>query len=326
MNNTDFLKRIVTLFVVLAIAFSLTACGEKPAKTEANGYADQSAFLKDMAKGISARLKHQAGKKELTPEEQSAYYIELVSYELNAISKYDPLLFQDNVFNELAHTYINGCKTQLFSAQNYKNSNLYPSLWNAGGSTRSAVIMELYARYDLPLSGEEASNYSVDYYGGTGGYTISIEPSSGTSSDQTGKTPYKLGEIVSKSCEKGEAKLSLDDATVRGTQVLWTATNHGELGFSNESCFWEIQFFDSDGYALGRNAISELADPLKPGATVNYSRDYSPFSFADKIAFICIEYMTFYGSENSWGKDTRVVFNYAFDLAGNQIDYYSLIH
>jgi len=73
---------------------------------------------------------------------------------------YEDLVFEDPLFNELAHGYISACKMQLIGAQNYKNSNLYDPLWSGGSTIRNGIICEFYSRYNLPITADEASQYS----------------------------------------------------------------------------------------------------------------------------------------------------------------------
>lgn len=312
------MKKIIALILALSMLLALCGCGSNQSNREQQGYADQEEFLKAMAKGISNRLKN-LDEKERTPEEEAAYYVELVNYELKEIGKYDALTFEDELFNELAHAYINGCKTQLLSAQNYKNGNLYPSLWSAGSSARNAVIVELYSRYNLPLSGEEASQYSV---GGTS-YSIVVNDATDKKEDAA---PYVLGTKVTKNCERGDAVLSLDKVEVKGTQIFFTATNHGDIGFaSGGGGGMRVTFYDSDGYELGGN-YAGLPEPWKPGVTITFKGlDYSYASYANDIAYFLAEYYVFSGS-GSGSLDTSVNFIYAFDLSGKQIDSNKLIH
>ena len=170
------MKRIVSILLLVAIAFSLAGCGSAAPKTDAADYADQQAFLDDMAKGISERLKNVDDNKERTDEELYAYYEKLVNYELNRIAKYDSLTFEDSLFNELAHEYISGCKAQLTAAQHYKT---LIGLWSAGASIRNNVIVYMYQMYDLPITSEEASQYSS----GAPNYTITLSPSASGSDD-----------------------------------------------------------------------------------------------------------------------------------------------
>lgn len=167
------------VFLLALLLLTMTACGEQAETVAYDGeYASQETFLSDMAKGISDRLKNVDDEKERTEEETAAYYEKLVNYELKQVLKYEDSRFEDESFNELAHFYIDACRMQLFSAENFKNSSLYPGLWNAGRSARCAVITELYSRYSLPITAEEAASYS-----GVSGLTITIGPSQETETD-----------------------------------------------------------------------------------------------------------------------------------------------
>lgn len=151
---------LLALLTVLLCACSGTAA---PAADE-NGYADQDEFLQDMAEGIQKRLSSDKDSIDMSAEEKAAHYEELVGYELSRIEKYQDLHFADENFDRLAHLYISGCQAQRFAAQNYKNDALYESLWAGGKQIRFAVITELYTRYDLPITDDEAANYKLSDY------------------------------------------------------------------------------------------------------------------------------------------------------------------
>lgn len=147
------------LCVILALCmFFLCGCGSKPANVSSDRFGNQDAFLADMAKGISKRIKNLDDEKERTDEELYAYYEELVGYELDLVGKYENVTFDDELFNDLAHEYIMSCKAQKTGAENFKK---LASLWNAANSTRNIVIRYFYENYDLPITSEEASQDST---------------------------------------------------------------------------------------------------------------------------------------------------------------------
>lgn len=180
------MKRIVLLILAFSLLLSLSACGAKSEPAYEGEYASQEAFLDAMAKGISNRLKNVNDGKQRTDEEKSEYYIQLVKYELEQIETYEDLVFADPLFNELAHGYINACKMQLVGAQNYRNSNLYDPLWSGGSTIRNGIICEFYSRYNLPITSEEASQYSPSASSG-GNVSLSLN---GTLNLETGLTFY----------------------------------------------------------------------------------------------------------------------------------------
>lgn len=241
------MKKILATLLLVALALALCGCGESASPA---GIADQQEFLNAMAKGISTRLGHLDDSKERSPEEMSKYYVNLVQDELKQIARFDGATFSDPAFGDLAQAYIDGCKLQLLSAENYKNSNLYPSLWDAGARARNCVIVELYSRYDLPITGEEAAQYSVS----GSGYTITVGTSSGT----------------------GEAKDYSDCLKVR-TLPSWNEhySNadyyHYDQVVTNDSadCALEVTisvtFYDSKGNVVG--AAKETLSHLDKGET-----------------------------------------------------------
>ena len=162
MKKARFLKIILILGVLLTMTLTMTACGEKPAKTDANGYADQTAFLKDMAKGIQNRLAAIDDEKHAndTDEQMAVYFNALVKCELDQIAKYEDAIFEDAKFNELAHHYIHAVQMQKTGADNIRDSELFSALWNGGITVREGIIITLYERYDLPIDSNAAAYYS----------------------------------------------------------------------------------------------------------------------------------------------------------------------
>lgn len=92
--------------LVVSLLLSLSACGAKSEPVYEGEYASQEAFLEAMAKGISNRLKNVDDEKQRTDEEKWEYFAGLVNYELEQIEMYEDLVFEDSLFNELAHGYI----------------------------------------------------------------------------------------------------------------------------------------------------------------------------------------------------------------------------
>lgn len=130
----------------------------------AEEYADEEQFLADMAEGITARLADiSKDEASMSKEEKAAYYQRLVGYEFTATEKYEDAVFADSKFDTYAHLYIDACKMQDYATRHYKNEELYDSLWSAGGSAHSGIIYELYQRYDLPITSEQAENYKGHY-------------------------------------------------------------------------------------------------------------------------------------------------------------------
>lgn len=168
------MKKIVA-FLLVCCSVLLCACGSSAPTADGVEYASQDAFLKDMAAGITQRLDNDEDSSQMTAEEKAALYEKLVNYELDKIAKYENLRFEDPDFDELAHIYIEACQTQLYAAKSYKNNALYQSLWSGGRTVRAAVITELYSRYGLPITSEQASSYSS-----SSNYTVTV--SSGSSS------------------------------------------------------------------------------------------------------------------------------------------------
>lgn len=120
---------------------------------------NQMNFLNDMAEGIRQRLSDTTDSTNSSTEENAALYAKLVGFELSRIEKYENTVFNDVLFNTLAHDYISACQMQHTATENYRNTSLYESLWNGGLSIRAGIIVFFYQNYNLPISDSEASSY-----------------------------------------------------------------------------------------------------------------------------------------------------------------------
>lgn len=222
---------------MVSCAILLCACGASASDTDGVKYASQEAFLKDMAAGITQRLADDRDSSQMTAEELSAFYLELVGYELDKIEKYQDSVFEDEDFNSLAHIYIQACQIQRYAAQSYKNKALHDSLWSGGRTTRAAVITELYSRYGLPITSEQAAQYSS-----SSSYTISVSPS--TSVDDVDYT---------------------DSVSVKELAPIWNEHYlnadyyHCDLSVTNINADCDLDvtvsavFYDSKGNVVGRD-------------------------------------------------------------------------
>ena len=118
----------IIIVLILSVVF-LSACGNNTSDAMSPVYANQDDFLSAMAKGIQNRLAQvdDAAHANDTDEQEAAYYKNLVSCELDQISKYEEAVFEDNAFNELAHYYISACRMQQSACENMRNLSLYNS-------------------------------------------------------------------------------------------------------------------------------------------------------------------------------------------------------
>ena len=180
--------------LILLLVFSLLLCGSvvSSSKADTTEYASQQDFLNDMAVGITQRLNDDRDSSQMAAKEKAEFYLTLVGYELDRIEKYETQVFEDSVFNDLAHLYIDACQTQRFAAQNYKNSALYDALWEGGRQTRAAIIVELYSRYDLPITTEQAARYapSPSY-----DFSFTIDPSIDSTNSSDKENEANIDEI-----------------------------------------------------------------------------------------------------------------------------------
>lgn len=143
-------RTTIVILICTVVLFSLCACGTNMAEKKEE-FASKEQFLEDMAKGLSNRLDHVDDSITRTPEEMAVYFQELVSLELDQIEKYESEFFEDRLFNQLAHAYIDACQMQLLAAQNHQNEYLR-KLWLSAGTIRGAIISEMYTQHNLPLS------------------------------------------------------------------------------------------------------------------------------------------------------------------------------
>ena len=142
-------RNAIIILICAVILFSLCACGTN--MSEKKEFASKEQFLEDMAKGLSNRHDHVDDSITRTPEEMAIYFRELVSLELEQTETYESEVFEDSLFNELAHAYIEACQMQLLAAQNHQSESLR-KLWLSAGTIRGAIVSEMYTNYNLPLS------------------------------------------------------------------------------------------------------------------------------------------------------------------------------
>lgn len=150
-------RNFVTILICTAVLFILCACGVNTAEKEE--FASKEQFFKDMTKGLSDRLAHQDFSTTRTDEEMIAYFETLVSLELEQIEKYESKTFEDPLFDELVHAYIDACQIQRLAVQNYPKEGLH-DLWRSAGTIRSSIVSEMYENHDLPLSDQLVAIFS----------------------------------------------------------------------------------------------------------------------------------------------------------------------
>ena len=167
------MKKFIALLICLCIAVSLAACGSSPTATGSVTEGNQEEFLKDMAAGINKRLSVNSDTTNMSREQINTLYTKLVQYELDKIEKYDTSAFTDEKFDDLAHTYIEACQMQKRACKYYKNEALYLGIWENARLLRAAIITELYASFDLPISAETAAEYASDKRGNQ--YSVSVD-------------------------------------------------------------------------------------------------------------------------------------------------------
>ena len=146
-------RKAVTILLCAALVFLLCACGAGTAEKKEE-FASKEQFLEDMVKGLSDRAdymaEHMNDSNTRTDEEMKIYFHELVSLELAQIEKYTSLSFEDPLFHELAHAYIDACQMQRLAVQNYQSEDLR-ALWLSAGTIRGSIIREMHAHHDLLL-------------------------------------------------------------------------------------------------------------------------------------------------------------------------------
>lgn len=160
------MKRIVSLILIIMM-FVFVGCTDNEQRT----IEDYDKVLQEMSEGISERLENQNDNiDDLSDEDAKAYYTDLVNCELKRLSKYKEITFADDKLNDLIHTYINACETQLSAVKYYTNDDLFSALWDGGRHTRAGIIVELYESYGLPITKNQADDYRPEV-----SYDVSVE-------------------------------------------------------------------------------------------------------------------------------------------------------
>lgn len=105
---------------------------------------DEGGFLIDFADGLKERWDY--------AEVSEAEYEKLVQLELDKLSKYENITFDDDVFNEKAHLYISALQKSL-SALDYVISDYtkYTNLWSEAYKERSVLITYFLNNYPVPI-------------------------------------------------------------------------------------------------------------------------------------------------------------------------------
>ena len=244
-------KKIIAIFLVLTSVFLAAACGSNPPKTDASGFADQKAFLEDMAKGIKNRLAvSDKDPSSMSDEEHSKYYLELVGYELKQIEKYANATFEDTKFNELAHEYISACQMQRTGAENIRNKVLYDALWNGGLTARSGIITYFYEQYSLPITSEEVANYSS-------GNTVTYTVSSVTDTQNNEVDSGTLGErVIEVDVTKGNNTIINEDGLVISFDGILKHNKKLLVGLTFDNTTGKDLYISMSNLKFDRTAIS----------------------------------------------------------------------
>ena len=118
-----------------------------------------SDFLTDMAFGINKRLLSVDDIQNYpTFTQRAQYYKMLVGFEIDALSKYDDITFDEITFDQFAHAYLDACKIQLNAADFHDMKNM-ERMWEASERTRSRLIVKAYEKYGLDIREEDYLNY-----------------------------------------------------------------------------------------------------------------------------------------------------------------------
>lgn len=245
------MKRIFAIIAALGLLLSLCGCGTT---SDSGVYANQDDFLKDMAKGIQKRLSvdDDTDTSNFSDEDVAAFYEKLAGYELNYIEKYSDQTFADATFNELAHEYINACRMQLFGARQFRNFELYDALWSGGSTVRWAIIVELYERYNLPITADEVSLYKPDSSDNDDSASLSLSMD-GTLDIGTGLTFYRneMIEYDTIKIKSNSSQILYKDNEITITLKSLEKSNNDyyiNLNIENKGAIDRISCFCSSGY------------------------------------------------------------------------------
>lgn len=144
----------------------------------ATGHASaQELSFQSFLSEIATALVERSSLTQTPNESETVYWETLVSYENAVFEKYKGFDFGTDKLNRLMSVYQDGLHLQTESAYFFeRNQRVYSALWNAGLKARSAVLVELYEDYDLPVTKETMTNF-YNNLTTTVSYTLSALPS-----------------------------------------------------------------------------------------------------------------------------------------------------
>ena len=135
-------------------------------------YADdlQDSFLKDMAAGLTERWAYddEVNADTMTASEKLEFWENLVNREYEKLEKYKEEKFESAKFDLMAHAYIYGLETQLYSVPyTIDMPVLRDAIWGAGYDIRANIIPDFYDLYGL-----DVDKSKVDEFRNSSSYTI----------------------------------------------------------------------------------------------------------------------------------------------------------
>lgn len=127
---------------------------------------DEGKFLTDFAAGLMERWDYSTSPTELTDlSEQVKEYTDCVNIEINKLSKYKDMTFQNEMFNKKAHAYLDALQAQL-DALSYCTTDYakYSIAWDKAYNDRAVLIAYFLNNYPVNINDKYADTKSEFLY------------------------------------------------------------------------------------------------------------------------------------------------------------------
>ncbi len=151
------MKRLLCVVLCILLAVAIVGCGapeaepSESAEDQENKVYDND-FIADLVKGCEARWDY-ANSEEAAEGDEPTYLKNGINIELEAISKYANLPFEDNVLKEKALAYINELNNGIDVLSTYGADAFYDN-WSAHYDHRTQLLVEIDELYPLTFDEE----------------------------------------------------------------------------------------------------------------------------------------------------------------------------
>ncbi len=220
---------------------------------------EKGRFLLDFADGLEERWSLNAS------DPQNGYKI-LVNAELNRLSKYDKVTFDDAVFNEKAHAYIQALKTQLSAIDYYVTDySKYSDMWSEGYSERSVLITYFLSNYPVPID-EKYADVKLEFQSAAKGIEAQAE----------------FDSLVEMMIHKNNFINSKSSSSWKTYEI--SITNETDKTFTYFGL--DVNCLDAEGKILEQKNTNQI-NGFAPGQTASFefSTDKKPVSFTWKADY-----------------------------------------